>query len=115
MKVRKKWIMPIVSTVLVGAMIGFGIYGCKKQEPQEEDFTSTESVEQETHKEDTSPTEPVSLGNVNKIAFASDRDGNHEIYVMNADGSKQKRLTNNPARDRWPCWSPILLSENTIK
>ncbi len=30
-----------------------------------------------------------------KIAFTSDRDGNGEIYVMNADGSHQTRLTNN--------------------
>ena len=41
-----------------------------------------------------------------KIAFASDRDGNFEIYVMNADGSNQTNLTNNPARDGEPSWSP---------
>jgi hypothetical protein len=35
------------------------------------------------------------------IAFASDRDGNFEIYVMNADGSGQTRLS-----ERWPSWSP---------
>src|SRR5919109_104221 len=29
-----------------------------------------------------------------KIAFYSERDGNAEIYVMNADGSDQTRLTN---------------------
>lgn len=28
-----------------------------------------------------------------RFAFASDRDGNFEIYVMNADGSDMKRLT----------------------
>jgi Tol biopolymer transport system component len=28
-----------------------------------------------------------------KIAFVSDRDGTYEVYVMNADGSAQKRLT----------------------
>ncbi len=42
----------------------------------------------------------------NSIAFQSDRDGNWEIYVMNADGSNQTRLTNNPAVDEWPFWSP---------
>jgi TolB protein len=31
------------------------------------------------------------------IAFHSDRDGNDEIYVMNADGSGQMRLTNDAA------------------
>jgi Tol biopolymer transport system component len=41
-----------------------------------------------------------------KIAFASDRDGNSEIYVMNPDGSGQTRLTNNPALDYTPAWSP---------
>jgi hypothetical protein len=40
------------------------------------------------------------------IAFASNRDGNWEIYVMNADGSGVTRLTNNPADDRVPSWSP---------
>ena len=30
-----------------------------------------------------------------KIAFCSDRDGNWEIYTMDADGSNQTNLTNN--------------------
>jgi len=41
-----------------------------------------------------------------RIAFASDRDGNFEIYVMNADGSEQTRLTDNDAFDGYPAWSP---------
>jgi Tol biopolymer transport system component len=49
-----------------------------------------------------------------RIAFVSDRDGNPEIYVINADpstgsghsGSGVTRLTNNPAEDRCPSWSP---------
>ena len=43
----------------------------------------------------------------NKIVFWSDRNSlaNPEIYVMNADGSNQIRLTNNPAEDRDPVWS----------
>ena len=41
-----------------------------------------------------------------KIAFVSTRDGNSEIYVMDADGSNQTRLTNNPGRDGAPTWSP---------
>jgi hypothetical protein len=35
-----------------------------------------------------------------KIVFVSNRDGNSEIYVMNADGTDQKRLTSNSAVDR---------------
>ena len=41
-----------------------------------------------------------------KIVFQSTRDGQAEIYVMNADGSGQTRLTNNPAWDTAPSWSP---------
>ncbi|MDT7947456.1 MAG: hypothetical protein RQ897_03795 [Thermoflexus sp.] len=41
-----------------------------------------------------------------RIAFASKRDGNWEIYVMNADGSGQTNLTNNPAEGWRPAWSP---------
>ena len=41
-----------------------------------------------------------------QIAFASNRDGNWEIYVMDADGGNQQNLTNNPSDDRAPSWSP---------
>jgi len=36
----------------------------------------------------------------------SDRDGNYEIYVMDADGKNLRRLTKNPAGDGGPSWSP---------
>jgi TolB protein len=45
-------------------------------------------------------------GTNGKIAFVSDRDGNEEIYAMNPDGSNQDRLTNSPATDSFPSWSP---------
>jgi TolB protein len=41
-----------------------------------------------------------------KIAFVSYRDGNGEIYAMNADGSGQTNLTNHQASDASPAWSP---------
>ena len=41
-----------------------------------------------------------------RIAFYSERDGNGEIYVMNADGSSQTRLTHHPADEGYPSWSP---------
>ena len=41
-----------------------------------------------------------------QIAFVSRRDGNAEIYVMDADGTNQRRLTNNRADDWSPAWSP---------
>ena len=41
-----------------------------------------------------------------QIAFSSTRDGNSEIYVMDADGNNQIRLTNHPEADSQPSWSP---------
>lgn len=41
-----------------------------------------------------------------KIAFASRRDYDFEIYVMNWDGSNLHRLTNYEGTDRFPMWSP---------
>ena len=44
--------------------------------------------------------------NGNKITFVSNRDGMAtEIYVMNADGSNQTRLTSNTADDHFPSFS----------
>lgn len=40
-----------------------------------------------------------------KIAFTSDRDGDPEIYIMNADGSIPARLTYTPGSDAHPYFS----------
>ena len=44
--------------------------------------------------------------NTGRIVFTSRRDGNNEIYVMDADGGNQENLTNHPAYDGQPDWSP---------
>ena len=41
-----------------------------------------------------------------RIVFSSTRDGDPEVYVMNADGSEPRRLTTTPGRDAHPSWSP---------
>jgi len=40
------------------------------------------------------------------IVFVSWRDGNGEVYAMDADGSGPRNLTQNPAKDVHPAWSP---------
>ncbi|HUL71376.1 MAG TPA: hypothetical protein VLT17_14200 [Gemmatimonadales bacterium] len=45
-------------------------------------------------------------GRPGRIAFVSTRNGNAEIYVMNADGSGQVNLTNRRGGDNSPAWRP---------
>jgi TolB protein len=41
-----------------------------------------------------------------KIAFFSNRSGNYDIWVMNADGAGLVQLTTDAADDLYPTWSP---------
>lgn len=49
---------------------------------------------------------PDFTGDGKRIVFRSGRDGNKEIYMMEADGSNQRRLTNNSHVDTMPAVSP---------
>jgi Tol biopolymer transport system component len=52
---------------------------------------------------------PVWSPNWRKVAFVRARAGryrNSDIYVMNADGSRRRRLTRSPQNDGDPVWSP---------
>jgi hypothetical protein len=49
-----------------------------------------------------SPAEPAS----SQLVFASNRDGDFDIYVMNDNGSDVVQLTNLPGQDSDPAWSP---------
>lgn len=44
-------------------------------------------------------------GRPTQVAFASDRDGDSEIFAMNADGTNLRQLTFNTANDDKPSWS----------
>ena len=41
-----------------------------------------------------------------KLAFMTNRDGNAEIYVMDASGGNLRRITRHPGIDSTPTWSP---------
>ena len=44
--------------------------------------------------------------NTNRIVFTFSKPGESEIYVMDADGRNRENLTNHPAYDSSPDWSP---------
>lgn len=50
--------------------------------------------------------QPVWSPDGKRIAYASNRDGDFEIYVMNANGSAVSQLTDNDTQDDLPSWSP---------
>ncbi len=41
----------------------------------------------------------------NAMVFASDRDGDYDIYTMHADGSALEKLTDLPDDEGLPAWS----------
>ena len=81
-----------------------------RPQPVTSDAQPTEAIVQEPTRKESLSKETVSLEDKlpaqTKIAFTSFRGQNFGIYVMNADGSDQTRLTNNPAPDSGPSWSP---------
>src|SRR2546422_4564489 len=54
----------------------------------------------------TSASDPAFSPDGSRIAFVSQRDGNAEIYVMNADGTGTTRVTNDPQADGRPAFLP---------
>ena len=51
---------------------------------------------------------PVTAGAAEgTIAFSSNRDSDHDVYLMNSDGSNVRQLTHNTRHYDWlPAWSP---------
>lgn len=53
-------------------------------------------------------TEPAFAPGGGKVVFVSSRDGDRDLYIMNADGSGTPRqLTNQPGDDFFPDWQPV--------
>jgi TolB protein len=49
---------------------------------------------------------PTWSPDASRIGFISRRDGNQELYAMNADGTNQVRLTRTDEFEEEPAWRP---------
>ena len=88
-----------------GSKIALSAYGGAKYNIFVLDVNSA-TLTQLTHTAGGTDLTPAWSPDGSRIAFVSDRDGDDEIYVMNADGSGQIRLTTSAGLDLWPAWSP---------
>ena len=68
------------------------------------DGSEPDSLEQ--HYQTRNGEEPARSPDGTRVVFASFRDGNREIYVMDADGGHPVNLTRHDAYDSAPAWSP---------
>ena len=87
------------------------------EEAEEEAEPEKETIEQDVEQ---AVTGPINLTNNQasdghpswspdgtKIAFSSDRNGDLDVFIMNADGSEQINITNDPEiKELSPDWSP---------
>lgn len=97
----------LVHVIATAMLVLTLLAGCGKAES-----TETAALPTDTPSPTNTPMPPIGasaaseaqppLSSSRVIAFFSDRDGNEEIYIMNADGSDQKRLTHNDAEDEFP-------------
>jgi dipeptidyl aminopeptidase/acylaminoacyl peptidase len=82
------------------------VYVSSEMDPQGEIHVLTASGDVRLTNNDVSDGYPQWSPDGRMIAFYSDRDGNAEVYVMNADGGNPTNLTKHPDSDYGATWSP---------
>jgi len=87
-----------ISLCLTLAAIIFVFQSCKHHQATGDQTSSTR-----THAEDG---DPCWSPDGTRIAFNSYRNGQYDIYIMNADGSNLIQLTESVDEDSMPSWSP---------
>src|SRR5690242_14272958 len=88
---------PVVILIgVIASLIGIFVFVTGKQSIPDilNNATSspTISIEGSIRDRQSPITIPIAINKQGRIAFSSNRDGNSDIYVMDADGSNQHRL-----------------------
>jgi Tol biopolymer transport system component len=68
--------------------------------------TADSSVQPESTLDSLTPDSTLVGDSYGQLVFQSDMDGNSEIYLVDVDGTNLANLTQNPAADSVPAWSP---------
>jgi TolB protein len=85
------------------ALMLAGCGGTPAGEPAAEEPAPTEEAVVATEQEPTpTPKAPIPC----RIVYDSEGDNNRDVFVMEPDGSNQTNLSNHPANDFDPVWSP---------
>ncbi len=77
-----------------------------RQDGQSQDSKSIDFTVPQTNKQENGTAQDHEELSGGRIAFASDRDNDFEIYLIDPDGGGLTRITDNPAEDVGPSWSP---------
>ncbi len=100
-------ILLILGNVIVLALVAVGVYQAAQAPPpiQPVFIIPTAPVPEPSPTATPAPS-PTPFGSGGAIAFTRRRNGNTDVYALNQSDRGLIRLTNNPAEDRDPTWSP---------
>lgn len=93
-----RWLELLYATIAVGAD-QLDVFS-RDADQDDPDGSSDARLTDDPAKDDYGKPGPGDL-----VVFVSERDGNSELYLMNLDGSNQRRLTYTPdVRENLPSW-----------
>jgi len=119
MKRKRILFVGIIVVLMIFVAMGIFGFGCQRKpavsveeevtgEPEEalDELEAEEMVEEKEKTYKTTAEGKITFTRFYRVGNDESYTMNHEIYIMNIDGSEQTNLTNNPAEDSDPSFSP---------